>query len=200
MPRRTLVLASSSPARLRLLEDAGFDPRVAISGVDETQVSSSGLPDLVQLLAELKARAVARPGGTSVVVGCDSMLEFDGTPHGKPASEDEARRWLRSMRNRSGTLFTGHCVVDEQSGRQACATGATLVHFGPISDEEIDAYLSTGEALNVAGAFTLDGRSAPFVRGVEGDPSNVIGLSLPLFRSMLSELGLTVSEFWKAPI
>ena len=199
MSWRTLVLASASPARLRLLKDAGFNPKVAISGIDETQVVSSGLPDLVQELAERKARAVVRPAGTSVVVGCDSMLEFDGTPHGKPESESEARRWLRSMRSGTGTLFTGHCLVDEESGREACGTGATLVHFGPISDEEIDAYLSTGEALNVAGAFTLDGRSAPFVRGVEGDPSNVIGLSLPLFRSLLSQLGLSISELWKRP-
>jgi septum formation protein len=196
MAERTLVLASGSPARLRLLRDAGFDPTVVISGVDEDCVEADDTPTLVTVLAEHKAGAVADPSGDALVVGCDSMLEFDGRRHGKPGSEDEARRWLRSMRGRSGTLFTGHCVIDEATGRQVSAVAGTTVRFGVTSDAELEAYLSTGEALAVAGAFTLDGRSAPFIDGVDGDPGNVIGLSLPLLRSLLADLGIPITELW----
>jgi septum formation protein len=124
------------------------------------------------------------------------MLVFDGRPHGKPASADQARTWLTAMRGRSGTLLTGHCVLDEAEGRQATGVAATEVHFGRTTDAELDAYLATGEALEVAGAFTIDGRSAPFVEGVVGDPSNVIGLSLPLFRQLLGHLGIAVYQLW----
>jgi septum formation protein len=124
------------------------------------------------------------------------MLEFDGAPHGKPGSGHQAREWLRSMRGRSGTLFTGHCVIDERTGRQISEALGTTVRFGITTDAELDAYLRTGEPLAVAGAFTLDGRSAPFIDGVDGDPGNVIGLSLPLLRSMLARLDVPITDLW----
>jgi septum formation protein len=196
MAPRTLVLASGSPARLRLLRDAGFDPTVVVSGVDEDEVSAADTPTLVATLAEHKAAAVADPAGMAVVVGCDSLLDFEGNRHGKPDSADEARTWLRAMRGRSGTLYTGHCVIDEPTGRRLTAVAGTTVRFGVTTDAEIDAYLATGEALAVAGAFTLDGRSAPFVDGVDGDPGNVIGISLPLLRSMLIRLDIPITDLW----
>jgi septum formation protein len=139
---------------------------------------------------------VADPGGDAIVVGCDSILEFDGRRFGKPSSEDEAMGWLQSMRGRQGTLYTGHCVIDERTGHKVSDVAATIVRFGVTTDDELRAYLTTGEAMAVAGAFTLDGRSAPFVDGVDGDPSNVIGLSLPLFRSLLSRLDVPLTSLW----
>ena len=196
MAQRSLVLASGSAARLRLLRDAGFDPKVVVSGVDEEGVEADDTVSLVTILAGRKARAVADPAGDAVVVACDSMLEFDGRPHGKPSSERQAREWLASMRGRSGTLFTGHWVIDEPSGRQAAGVATTTVRFAVTTDAELDAYLATGEAMGVAGAFTLDGRSAPFIDGVDGDPGNVIGLSLPLLRSLLAGLGISIVDLW----
>ncbi len=196
MAERSLILASASPARLRVLRDAGFDPAVVVSGVDEEAVEAPDTESLVLRLAVLKARAVADPAGDAVVIGCDSLLEFDGEPHGKPTSVDQARQWLRAMRGRSGTLFTGHCVIDERSGREATRVVATTVRFGTTTDAELEAYLATGEAMSVAGAFTLDGRSAPFIDGVEGDPSNVIGLSPATVRSLLASLGVPITSLW----
>ncbi|HEV3282327.1 MAG TPA: Maf family protein [Acidimicrobiales bacterium] len=199
MTARSLVLASGSPARLRLLRDAGFDPKVVVSGIEESGVQAPDTTGLVTLLAERKAAAVADVSGHAVVVGCDSVLDFGGRPHGKPSSVDEARQWLTSMRGRSGTLFTGHCVIDEPSGRQAAGVAATVVRFAVTTDAELDAYLATGEAMDVAGGFTLDGRSAPFVDGIDGDPGTVIGLSLPLLRSLLAELSIPITDLW-APV
>ena len=196
MPTRTLVLASGSPARLRLLRDAGFAPEVIVSGVAEDDIDPADTEGSVGRLAATKATAVARPGGKALVIGCDSMLEFEGTPHGKPSSTDEARAWLRAMRGRSGTLWTGHCLIDEASGERAEEVVGTTVRFGVTSDAELDAYLATPDVLAVAGAFTLDGRSAPFVDGIDGDPGNVIGLSLPALRRLLGRLGVSVTELW----
>ena len=195
---RRLVLASASPARLRLLRGAGFEPDVIVSGVDEKGFEADDLPGLVTALAQAKADTVAaRPEvDGAVVIACDSLLDVDGEAHGKPESEAEARARLQRLRGRSAILRTGHCVIDTATGRRTSAAAATEVVFGRFSDDELDAYLVTGEPLHVAGAFTLDGRSAPFVERIIGDHGNVIGLSLPLFRRLLGELGLTVMDLW----
>jgi septum formation protein len=195
--KRTLVLASASPARLGLLRQAGLDPKVIVSGVDEDALSAPTPAELALLLAEAKAAAVAATlGDGELVVGCDSVLELDGLALGKPADAAEARsRWL-SMRGRSGVLQTGHCVIDTRSGARASATASTTVRFGTPDDAEIDAYIASGEPLHVAGAFTLDGRSAPFIDGIEGDHGNVIGLSLPLLRRLLAEVGVRITDLW----
>jgi septum formation protein len=196
-PRR-LILASASPARLRLLREAGFDPEVVVSGIDEEAFEAVTLHGLVLELAEAKALAVAtKPEAAgAVVVACDSMLDVDGEAHGKPVSVEHARLRLTRLRRRSAVLRTGHCVIDTTTGKRASDVASTEVVFGDFTDEELDAYLVTGEALEVAGSFTLDGRSAPFVAGIVGDHGNVIGLSLPLFRRLLGDLGMTVMELW----
>jgi septum formation protein len=194
---RRVVLASASPARLRLLRDAGLDPEVVVSGIDESLVLDDDPRALVVELAQRKADAVAGTlGGDALVIGCDSMLEFGGEVLGKPGTPQAAtERWQR-MRGNSGRLLTGHSVVDTATGGHANGVGETVVHFGEPTDAEIAAYVATGEPLHVAGAFTLDGRAAPFVDGIEGDASNVIGLSLPVLRSLLAQLGIGITELW----
>lgn len=198
-PRRRLVLASASPARLGLLRQAGLDPEAIVSGVDEDTITAAEPGELARLLAEAKAAAVAERQDVAgaLVVGCDSVLELDGRALGKPSdAEDAIARW-KSMRGRAGVLRTGHCVADTAAGgRSVSATASTTVRFGEPSDEEISAYVATGEPLHVAGAFTLDGRSAPFVEGIEGDPGNVIGLSLPLLRRLLADLDVRITDLW----
>ncbi|SCE27364.1 septum formation protein [Streptomyces sp. DvalAA-14] len=194
-----LVLASASPARLGLLKQAGFDPKVLVSGVDEAAISAPTPAELARVLAEAKATAVAGGGsltGGELVVGCDSVLELDGRALGKPEDTTEATARWRAMRGRSGVLQTGHCVIDTATGRQVSRTASTTVRFGTPDDAEIAAYVASGEPLHVAGAFTLDGRSAPFVAGIDGDPGNVIGLSLPLLRQLLAELGVRITDLW----
>lgn len=197
-PRR-LVLASASPARLGLLRQAGLAPEVMVSGVDEDALEAAAPDELALLLARAKADAVAaRPeAGDALVVGCDSVLELDGRPLGKPVDPEEATARWKDMRGRSGVLHTGHCVADRVAGRQASATASTTVRFGEPTDDEIAAYVASGEPLRVAGAFTLDGRSAPFIDGVDGDPGNVIGLSLPLLRRLLAEVGVRITDLWQ---
>lgn len=199
---RVLVLASASPARLGLLKQAGFDPRVVVSGVDEDAITADSPEELARALAEAKAAAVAGGGmldsgpGGEIVVGCDSVLDLDGQALGKPADAAEATARWHAMRGRAGVLRTGHCVIDRATGRQASATASTTVRFGRPDDAEVAAYVASGEPLHVAGAFTLDGRSAPFVEGIDGDPGNVIGLSLPLLRTLLADLGVRITDLW----
>ncbi|MDQ1703406.1 MAG: nucleoside triphosphate pyrophosphatase [Frankiaceae bacterium] len=199
MPARPFILASASPARLALLRQAGFDPIVRVSGVDESTVTTADPAELVVSLARLKASAVARvlpAAAHALIVGCDSMLVLDGEVLGKPADAAEARARWRAMRGRSGDLLTGHCVIDQRSGRSVDEVARTTVRFGTPTDAEIDAYVATGEPIHVAGAFTLDGRSAPFIDGIDGDHGNVIGLSLPLLRSLLARLDVHITDLW----
>ncbi|PRH79636.1 septum formation inhibitor Maf [Streptomyces solincola] len=198
-PRRRLVLASASPARLGLLRQAGLAPEVIVSGVDEDAVTAPTPAELALALAEAKAsRVAARPEVSgALVIGCDSVLELDKRALGKPADAEEALARWRDMRGRAGVLQTGHCVWDTAAKRYVSATASTVVRFGEPSDEEIAAYVASGEPLHVAGAFTLDGRSAPFIEGVDGDPGNVIGLSLPLLRRLLAELGTAITDLWE---
>jgi septum formation protein len=203
--RVRLVLASASPARLRTLQHAGVEPTVIVSSVDEDAVVADALdrygllePAHVSLvLARAKAEAVAFGEHVGdLVLGCDSVLEFDGQVHGKPVDADEAiERWHR-MRGRSGVLHTGHWIVDQrpaaQGGSQATlgSTASTTVHFAKLTDEEIRDYVATGEPLRVAGAFTIDGLGGAFVTGLEGDHHNVVGISLPLLRELLDDIGV----------
>jgi septum formation protein len=193
-----LVLASASPARLATLRSAGLDPEVLVSGVDESQVRSTDPAALAGELARLKARAVAPKVPDAVVVGCDSVLGLDGAVHGKPADPAEAVSRWRAMRGRSGVLHTGHCVI-APGGREVLRAAATTVHFADLTDHEIEAYVATGEPLQVAGAFTVDGLGGAFVRGIEGDHHNVVGISLPLLREMFAELDVAWVSLWSGP-
>ena len=193
-----LVLASQSPARLATLRAAGVDPEVVVSGVDEDQLTTTDAAELSLELARLKAHAVAqRVVGGALVVGCDSVLELDGEVHGKPGTAEAATERWRAMRGRSGVLHTGHCVVDTESGRSVAEAARTVVHFADVDDEEIAAYVGTGEPLVVAGAFTIDGLGGAYVQGIEGDPHTVVGISLPLLRTMLGELGVAWHTLWR---
>jgi septum formation protein len=195
-----IVLASASPARLAVLRAAGLEPEIMVSGVDETAFRAATPAELAGQLAQAKAAAVAaslpdRLAG-ALVIGCDSLLDLDGRPLGKPASAAEAAARWRRMSGRSGTLDTGHCVINAATGQRAAAVAATTVRFGTPSEREIDAYVASGEPLAVAGAFTLDGRGGWFVDGIDGDHGNVLGISLPLLRRLLADLGFGVTELW----
>lgn len=191
-----LILASASPARLATLRAAGLDPEVIVSGVDEDQVELEEPAEYALKLAQLKAVAVAADQPRSLVIGCDSVLEFDGEILGKPDdAADATERWKR-MRGGSGVLHTGHCLIDTHREVWLARSAATQVRFAHIDDDEIAAYVATGEPLRVAGAFTLDGRGAAYVSGITGDPHNVVGISVPLLRLMFDELGFVWHEFW----
>ncbi|MBM0126642.1 Maf family protein [Pimelobacter simplex] len=195
----TFVLASASPARLATLRSAGLDPRVIVSGVDESQVTDVPPAELALRLAELKCVAVAARDDVpadGLVLGCDSVLELDGVALGKPGDADDAVRRWQAMRGRSGVLHTGHCLHDRASTHQVAATASTTVHFADVTDDEIAAYVATGEPLHVAGAFTVDGLGGGFVTGIEGDHHNVVGVSLPLLRGMVRELGHSWTDLW----
>ena len=199
------VLASQSPARLAVLRAAGIEPSVVVSGVDEDAVAAA-LPDpsreeLVTALALAKAEAVldGLPHAEAVVVGCDSMLSFQGEMLGKPGDADTARKRWAQMAGGAGELLTGHAVVRVEGGvrvAQSVGTQTTRVRFATPTQDEIDAYVDTGEPLQVAGAFTLDGLGGWFVEGIDGDPSSVVGISLPLTRRLLTEVGVSVIDLW----
>ncbi len=191
-----LVLASASPARLKTLQNAGLAPEVVVSGVDESSVAVTAPADYTLKLAQLKAVAVAAAEKRAIVIGCDSVLALDGEILGKPTSDEEALERWKQMRGRAGVLHTGHCVIDTHREVWLARSAATQVRFAQVSDEEIEAYVATGEPSAVAGAFTLDGLGGAFVSGVTGDPHNVVGISLPLLRLMLEELGFVWTEFW----
>ena len=193
-----LVLASASPARRQLLAAAGIAAEVMVSGFDESTVDSPDPAALCLELARAKASAVEERLGDAdaLVLGCDSVLEFDGQALGKPADAAEATRRWYEMRGRSGVLHTGHCVIQLGTGKRAEAVASTTVHFAEVTDDEVAAYVSTGEPLRVAGAFTIDGLGGPFIEYIEGDHSNVVGLSLPLLRRLVGELGHRVTDFW----
>jgi septum formation protein len=197
---RRLVLASASPARLALMRQAGLTPEVVVSQVDESSVQAARVGEQVALLAAAKAKAVAEQETDALVVGADSLLEFRGQAMGKPADAHEARdRWQR-MSGKSGVLHTGQALFDVQGGQvvsRDVAVVSTLVYFASPTPQEIEAYLATGEPLAVAGAFTLDGLGAPFVRRVDGDPAAVIGLSLATLRTQLAKRGVTLTDLWR---
>jgi septum formation protein len=189
------VLASASPARLSTLQRAGIDPVVVVSGVDEDAIVADTPAELSTELATLKCRAVAGDHRDALVLGCDSVLEFDGQVLGKPHDPEVARlRWY-AMRGNVGVLHTGHCLRlgDDEVVRHA----ATRVHFAHVSDEEIDAYVASGEPLQVAGAFTIDGLGAAFVTRIDGDHHNVVGVSVPVVREMVRDLGWTWTDLWR---
>jgi septum formation protein len=192
----SIVLASSSPTRLTVLRTAGLEPKVLVSGVDESAFSADTPAELAGLLAEAKAAAVASGLPDGLVIGCDSLLDLDGRALGKPASAAEVVERWREMSGRTGTLVTGHCVINAGTGQRVAAVAATRVRFGTPSEREIAAYVASGEPLAVAGAFTLDGRGGWFVEGIDGDHGTVLGISLPLLRRLLAELGFSVTELW----
>jgi septum formation protein len=196
---------------LAVLRGAGIDPLVVVSGVDEDAVAASLGPhadpvNVVRSLAQAKAEDVAarlEPAVATdcVVIGCDSMLYIDGQLAGKPPSVDEARRRWQSMAGRTGQLHTGHSLIwlqDNEIRHQAAETAVTTVRFGTPTADDLEAYLATGEPLRVAGGFTLDGLGGWFIDGVDGDPSSVIGISLPLVRCLLAGAGLSVAALWAA--
>ncbi|WP_216404782.1 Maf family protein [Arcanobacterium phocae] len=212
---KTLLLGSASPARRQTLINAGITPLVRVADLDEDsliEAFAAAHPDLdartlatsqVQLLATSKANAIYDVVRTqhdpqpTVVVGCDSMLEMNGVIVGKPHTPEVARERLRAMSGQVGALHTGHCIIDVETGQHAEAVSTALVYISQLTDAEINAYIATEEPLHVAGSFTVDGFGGPFVERIEGDYHGIVGISLPLVRNLLHELGHSITEFWK---
>ena len=187
-----IILASSSPSRLRLLESVGVKPEVIVSGIDEESPEFDSLSpsDLVIKLASLKANAVKSQAPiNSLIIGCDSTFDFNGKSLGKPLNRENAIERSKLLSGKFGYLHTGHCIIDVKNGKEINKLSSAKVQFAEMTNEEIVDYVDSGEPLNVAGGFTLDGLSAPFITSIEGDPSGIIGLSLPLLRNMVMSLG-----------
>jgi len=202
LPR--LVLASQSPARLRTLRAAGITAEVIVSGVDESAVDATRPDRLSSVLARMKAEAVAmrlrnseRFAENLLILGCDSVLWFDGEILGKPRDPAEATARWRAMRGHEGVLHTGHCLIDVRTDKASEIAAATIVRFADVTDAEIAAYVSTGEPLQVAGSFTIDGLGSPFVASIDGDHGTVVGLSMPTLRLLLAEHGVAITDLWR---
>lgn len=211
----TLILASASPARKTTLINAGITPRVVVADVDEEallanfasaprNVRDRALAQ-VEMLAQAKARAiheritdgeVEQGSEPTIIVGCDSMLEIGDRIAGKPHTPAIARERLREMSGQTGYLHSGHCVIDIATGREASAVSTAAVHIAPLTDLEIDRYIATGEPLEVAGSFTVDGLGGPFIDAIEGDYHGIVGISLPLLRQLVDRLGYSITDFW----
>lgn len=192
-----LILASASPARRKLLQIAGFNPIVRHSDFDESQIQLSDPQALVETLALKKARTVASHFDQSLILGCDSVLAINGEIQGKPETPAIAIARWQQMRGKQGILYTGHALIDQTQDQELRYCGITKVHFAQISDRAIVEYVNSGEPLNCAGCFALEGKGGLFIDRIEGCHSNVIGLSLPLLRQMLAELGYNVIDFWQ---
>lgn len=193
-----IVLASSSPSRARLLRSVGIEPTILVSGVDEEDPRYAELTprEMVIALAIVKAHTIrAKVDFPALIIGCDSTFEFEGKSLGKPETANRAIERAKMMRGKSGVLHTGHCIIDTEKGVEVSDVASTQVFFAAMSDREIEDYVATGEPLHVAGGFTLDGLSAPFIERIEGESSNVIGLSLPLIRKSLTSLGYNWFDF-----
>ena len=191
-----LVLASASPARKKLLQTAGINPIVCQSNFDESQITSENAKNLVEILAECKAKAVSSQFKDEIILGCDSVLEVGGKIYGKPDSPENAIARWQQMRGNIGILYTGHALVDLKMQQKLICCGVTKVYFKSISDRIIRDYVATGEPLKCAGSFALEGKGSFFVEKIEGCHSNVIGLSLPLLYEMLEKLGYDITDFW----
>ena len=187
-----LILASASPSRFRLLQSAGISPQVLVSGVDEESPEITALQpsEMVIALAILKAHTVKEMAPTnSLILGCDSTFEYNGQSLGKPESKENAIARCKLLSGKYGYLHTGHCLIDLKQGIEITERSSARVQFAQMSDDEIEDYVKSGEPLNLAGGFSLDGLSAPFITSIEGDPSGIVGLSLPLLRKMIISLG-----------
>lgn len=191
-----IVLASASPARQKLLQTVGINPIIQASNFDESQIKIFDPVELVETLALKKAETISYRFSDCLILGCDSVLVIDGEIYGKPESSDEAIARWQKMRGNHGILYTGHALIDLKQNKTLTRCGITKVHFANISDDVIKAYVATGEPLKCAGSFALEGRGGLFVEKIEGCHSNVIGLSYPLFRQMLTDLGYQVTDFW----
>ena len=200
---RSVVLASASPSRKRLLESCGISAEVIISGVDEEDPKLTALAprEMVIALAILKAHTIKeKVGNDHLIIGCDSTFEFNGKSFGKPLTEELAIARCKELRGNFGLLHTGHCIIDTKQGIEISDVSTSKVFFADMTDAEISGYVASGEPLNVAGGFTLDGLSSPFISRIEGDPSGIIGLSLPLLRRAINSLGLSWSAIAKSKV